>query len=204
MGNWNKLADEQAIQNTTKALKQNGIEVFVVNNGVDAKKKALELIPEGSEVMTMTSVTLDTIELSEEINKEGGKYKLVRSKLQAMDRNTQAQEMNRLGSAPEVVIGSIHAVTKNGHVLIASATGSQLPAYVYGAGKVIWVAGSQKIVKNTDEGIKRIYEYVLPLEDKRAKKIYGVGSGVNKLLIVNKEVKPGRIILILVKEKLGF
>lgn len=204
MTSWDTLASQQAIQNTIKALEQNGIEVIIASSGKEAKKKALEFIPEGSEVMTMTSVTLDTIGLSEEINKADGKFKPVRDKLYAMDRNTQAQEMNRLGAAPEVVVGSAHAITEDGHVLIASATGSQLPAYVYSAGKVIWVVGIQKVVKNTDEGIKRIYEYVFPLEDARAKKAYGMGSGVNKLLIVNKEVTPGRIILILVKEKLGF
>lgn len=204
MAQWDKLASKQTIQNTVKALERSGIEVVVVNSGTEAKRKVLELIPEGSEVITMTSVTLNTIGLSEEINKADGKLKPVRDKLYAMNRNTQAQEINRLGAAPEFAVGSIHAVTESGHVLIASATGSQLPAYVYGASKVIWVVGTQKIVKNTDEGMKRIYEYVFPLEDERAKKAYGMGSGVNKLLIVNKEIAPGRITLILVKERLGF
>jgi len=204
MAKWDNLASQHSIQTIIKALKQNGIDAIAVNTGKEAKKKVLELIDESSEVMTMTSVTLDTIGLSEEINSVDGKFKPVRDKLYAMDRNTQAQEMNRLGAAPQVVVGSVHAITEDGHVLIASATGGQLPAYVYSAGKVIWVVGTQKIVKNTDEGIKRIYEYVFPLEDARAKKAYGMGSGVNKLLIVNKEVTPGRMTLILVKEKLGF
>ncbi|MBI4089250.1 MAG: LUD domain-containing protein [Candidatus Levybacteria bacterium] len=202
---WNKLANDQTIQNTVKALGQNGIEALVVRSGKEAKTKALELIPLGSEVMTMTSVTLDTIGLSKEINKTNGKFRPARDKLYTMDRKTQAQEMKRLGVAPAYVIGSVHAVTVDGHVLIASNTGSQLPAYAYGASKVIWVVGAQKIVKNTSEGMKRIYEYSLPLESVRAKKAYGVpASAVNKILIINKEIQPGRIKLILVKEKLGF
>lgn len=204
MTKWNVLATDEMIEKTVKALKENGFDVLVLDNGQMAKDKVFELIPEGSEVMTMTSLTLDTIGLSEEINKADGKFKPVRDKLYSMDRKTQAQEMNRLGAAPKVAIGSVHAVTEDGHILIASSTGSQLPAYVYGAGKVIWVVSTQKIVKNTEEGIKRIYEYVFPLEDKRARLAYGMGSGVNKLLIVNKEVTPGRITMILVKEKLGF
>ena len=205
MANWDKLASKRSIQNTVKALEQNGIEVMVVNRGKEAKEKALEYIPEGSEVMTMTSTTLDTIRLSEEINKADGKFKPVRDKLYAMDRNTQAQEMNRLGAAPEFAVGSVHAVTEDGHILIASNTGSQLSAYAYGALHIIWVVGAQKIVKNTDEGIKRIYEHSLPLESERAKKAYGApGSAVNKILIINQEVQPGRVKLILVKEKLGF
>lgn len=205
MGKWDELASDKIIQNTIKALQQNGIEAFVVGNSQEAKKKVLGLIPEGSEVMTMTSMTLDNIGLSEEINKTDGKFKPVRDKLYAMDRKTQGQEMNRLGAAPEYVVGSVHAVTEDGHVLIASNTGSQLPAYTYGALHIIWVVGAQKIVKNTDEGIKRIYEHSLSLESERAKKAYGVpGSAVNKILIVNKEINPGRITLIFVKEKLGF
>ena len=131
MANWDKLASERSIQNTVKALEQNGIEVTVVNRGKEAKEKALEYIPKDSEVMTMTSVTLDTIKLSVEINKADGKFRPVRDRLYAMDRNTQAQEMNRLGTAPEFAVGSVHVVTEDGHILIASNTGSQLSAYAY-------------------------------------------------------------------------
>lgn len=204
MKKWNVLATDEMIEKTVKALKENGFDVFVLDNGQMAKDKVLEIIPKGSEVMTMTSVTLDTIGLSEEINKADGKFKPVRDKLYTMDRKTQRQEMSRLGAAPEFAVGSVHAVTEDGHVLIASASGSQLPAYVYGAGKVIWVVSTQKIVENTNEGIKRIYEYVFSLEDERARKVYGVGTAVNKLLIINKETTPGRITIILTKEKLGF
>ena len=205
MKKWDRLADEKTIENTVAAVKANGIDAQVAENRQEAKRKVLELIPESSEAMTMTSVTLDIIGLSEEINKADSRFRPLRDKLYAMDRNTQVQEMNRLGAAPEFVVGSVHAVTEDGHVLIASNTGSQLPAYSFGALHVIWVVGAQKIVKNTDEGIKRIYEHSLPLESERAKKAYGVpGSAVNKVLIINKEVQPGRIKLILVKEKLGF
>lgn len=205
MNKWNHLVSRESIDKTIEALKVNGIDAKYAENGNEAKRLVLELLPEGSEVMTMTSTTLDAIGLSEEINKENSKFKPVRDKLYAMDRTTQAKEMNRLGAAPEYVLGSVHAVTEDGHALIASASGSQLPAYAYGALKVVWVVGAQKIVKNVSDGFKRIYEHSLPLESERAKKAYGVpGSSVNKILIVNKEVQPGRIILILVNEVLGF
>ena len=203
MGKWEDLADEKTIERTAVALKANGIEVFIVGSGEEAKKKVLGIIPKGSEVMTMSSMTLDTIGISNEIN-ESGKFDPVSNKLMKMDRNTQGAEIRKLGAAPEWTIGSAHAVTEDGKVLIASASGSQLPAYAYGAGKVVWVVGTQKIVRNLEDGIKRIYEYVFPLEDARARKAYGMGSGVNKLLVVNKELAQGRITMILVKEKLGF
>ena len=205
MSKWDQLANKETIDNTIEALKKNGIDARFVGNREEAKRLVLEFVPDGSEVMTMTSTTLETIGLSGEINRKKSKFKPVRDKLYAMDRTTQTQETNRLGAAPEYVLGSVHAVTEDGHVLIASNTGSQLPAYAYGALTVLWVVGAQKIVKDTKEGLKRIYEHSIPLESERAKKAYGVpGSSVNKILIINKEVQPQRIALILVNEVLGF
>ncbi len=204
---WNKLADNQAIENTANALKNNGIDVVVVENGQDAKQKVLELLPKGAEVFNTTSITLDTLNLTKEIM-ESDNYDAVKSKLLSMDRKTQGLEMQKLGAAPEWVIGSVHAVTEKGQVLIASNSGSQLSPYAYAASHVVWVVGAQKLVKDLDSGIKRIYEYSLPLESARARKAYGLRedwqSFVSKILIVNKEVKPGRITMLIVKEKLGF
>ncbi|MBI3037245.1 lactate utilization protein [Candidatus Woesearchaeota archaeon] len=203
MDKWEKLADEESIKKTVAALKANGIEAFVTENGEEARKKVLEILPKGAEVMDMTSMTLDAIGVSQKIL-EPGMFNSVRKKLDALNWKAQGAEMRRLGAAPDWVVGSVHAVTEDGKVLVASASGSQLPAYAYSAGNVIWVVGAQKIVKNLDDGIRRIYDYTLPLEDARARKAYGMGSGVNKLLILSKEFAPGRITLVLVKEKLGF
>lgn len=200
---FSKLATEDQIQKAVAALGANGFKVEVVENGKEAKKKVLELLPDGAEVFTMTSQTLEAAGIDQEIN-ESGKYNAVSPKLYAMDRNTQAREMVKLGAAPEWIVSSVHAVTNDGHLLIASNSGSQLSAEAYSAGKVIFVVGTQKIVKDTEEGIKRIYEYSYPLEDERARKAYGMPSGVNKILIINKEIQPGRIVVIFVKEKLGF
>lgn len=156
-----------------------------------------------AEVMTMTSVTLDTIGLREELN-DSENFDSVRNKLKSINRETQSAQMQKIGAAPEWAVGSIHAVTENGEILVASHTGSQLAAYAYGARHVIWIVGRQKIVKNRDEALKRIYEYALPLENIRAQKAYGTGSDVNKLLLINKEVNPHRLTIVFVNEKLGF
>lgn len=204
MINWKRLADEKSLEKTIQALKANGINSFVVENAEEARKKALEIIPDGSEVMNMTSVSVDSIGLAEEIN-ESGRFDSVKNTLSKMDRATHGREMQRIGAAPEWAVGSVHAVTEDGTVMVASNSGSQLPGYAYGASNVIWIVGTQKIVKDLDQGMKRIYDYVLPLEADRARKAYGVdGSFVSKLLIINRENKPGRINLIFVKEALGF
>ena len=198
-----QLATDKSIDRAKDALEKNGISVLVVENGAEAKEKVLQMIPAGAEVMNMSSVTVDSIGLAKEIN-EPGKYNSVRNKFATMDAKTQGSEMKKLGAAPEWVIGSVHAVTENGKVVIASKTGSQLPAYAYGSSHVIWIVGSQKIVKDLDEAMKRVYEYVLPLEGERAQKAYGMGSSVDKILIFNKEATLARITMIIVKEKLGF
>ena len=204
MKQWNTLPDEATVQKTITSLKQNGITAFFVENEEAARKKILEIIPSNAEVMEMTSVTLDAIEIAKTL-RETKEYLMIHDKLTNMDRKTQGKEMQQLGAAPQVALGSVHAITHDGIILIASNTGSQLPAYVYGAEKVIWVVGTQKIVKNIYEGMRRLEEYTLPLESERARKAYGVsGSAINKLLIINKENIPERIIIVFVNKDLGY
>jgi hypothetical protein len=199
---YNTIPSDETIRTVVASLKENGMEAVVVENGSEAKEKVLEMLPEGAEVMNMTSITLTTIGLESEIL-ESGKFKPVRSVLN--DENAEPRLKRQLGAGPDYTVGSVHALTEKGQAVIASNTGSQLPAYAYGAGQVIWVVGAQKIVPDLDGAMKRIYEHVLPLESERAHKAYGVaGSNVSKLLIVNKEVNPDRIKLIIVKEALGF
>ncbi|MBI4451273.1 LUD domain-containing protein [Candidatus Woesearchaeota archaeon] len=197
---YDTVASSDIIRMTAEALKANGFDVVVAKDDTDAKKKTLALIPNDAEVMNMTSATLDTLGISQEA---ANLPNAVRKRVD--DKSLSEQDRKKLGSCPAIAIGSVHAVTQDGHVLIASASGSQLPAYVYGAGKVIWVVGAQKIVKDTQDGMKRVYEYTLPLEDARARKVYGMGSGVHNLLIMNANpFFKGRITIIIVPEKLGF
>ena len=199
---WAKLAEDSIVEKTANALKQRGIEVFIADTREDAKKKVLELIPEGAEVMNVTSVTLDEIGVSKEIM-ESGRYNSIKKKIMSIDQKEMRQAMRRMSSVADYVVGSVHAVTQEGQVTIASASGSQLAPYAFGAANVIWVVGTQKIVKNLDEAFKRMKEYSFPLEDARARKVYGMGSSINKILILEREW-PGRIKLIFVKENLGF
>lgn len=203
---WSKLADQAIVDKTIAALQANNINALSVATGEDAKKKVLELIPEGAEVMLATSVTLESIGINDAIN--SGNYNSVKEKLAKLDRNTQGLEMQKMGAAAEYMIGSVHAVTQEGHVFVASNSGSQLPGYSYGSSHVIWVVSTKKIVKDNEESLKRIYEHCVPLETVRARKAYGLPDDwhtfVSKLLIFNKEPAQGRITLIFVHEDLGF
>ena len=203
---WDALPSKEALERTLAALKANGIDASLAETAEEAKKVVLSLLPEGAEVFTMTSITLDQIGLSSHVN-ESGKYDAVRPALFKMDQKTQGREMRKLGAAPDFTIGSAHAVTETGTVMVASMTGSQLPAYASAAGTVIWVVGAQKIVKNVEEGMRRINEYLIPKESERARKAYGLPetfmSSPNKILLFTKEVQPGRAKLVLVNQVLG-
>jgi hypothetical protein len=197
------LADDARVTRTTKALEANGISVLRASDAAEAKRIVLELIPEGAEVHHGASETLDVTGITDEIDKSG-RYESVRPRIWSMDRKIQADEIRRLAAAPDVMLGSVHAVTETGSLIAASMGGSQLGPYVSGAGRVILVVGTQKIVSDLEEGLRRIDEYAFPLEDARAQAAYGIHSAVNKVLIINREITPGRITVVFVDEVLGF
>ncbi|HEY8871175.1 MAG TPA: LUD domain-containing protein [Candidatus Limnocylindrales bacterium] len=197
------VADDARVRRAAAALEANGIDVLRAANAAEAKQIVLDLITDGSQVHHGASLSLDVSGITDEIDKSG-RYESLRPRLWSMDRQTRADEIRRLSAAPDVMLGSVHAVTETGSLLAASMGGSQLGPYVSGAGRVILVVGTQKIVSDVEEGLRRIDEYAFPLEDARAQAAYGIHSAVNKVLIINREITPGRITVVFVDEVLGF
>jgi hypothetical protein len=197
------LASDEQIDGAASALVRNGITGVVVDSGAQAREAVRSILPIGAEVFNNTSRTLEATGVAEDIERSG-LYQPLRPRLYQMDREMQAREIRQLGAAPDFLIGSAHAVTEEGSVLIASASGSQLGPIVSGAGHVVLVIGGQKIVPDLATGLRRIYSYCFPLEDRRARAAYGVASGVNNILMINKVVTPSRVTAILVREPLGF
>lgn len=198
-----QLASGERLEAVAAALVGNGIAASVMASGAAARQAVDTLVPDGAEVFNNTSRTLESIGVAEDIERSG-RYQALRLRLYQMDREMQGREMRLLNSAPDYVVGSAHAVTDEGSLLIASASGSQLGPIVSGAGHVILVVGGQKVVADVEAGLRRINDYCFPLEDQRARQAYGVPSGVNNVLIINRVVAPGRITVILVQEPLGF
>jgi len=200
---FDQKAELSIVQSTIEALKANGIEAVLVSRS-EVKEKVLSFIPENSEVMTMTSVTLDELGISDAIN-NSDKYIGLKPKLYGMNKETQAKDMKIVGAVHEFALGSVHAVTEDGQVVIASLTGSQIPAYAYTADNVIWVIGTQKIVKDLTQAMERINTHTLPLESQRAREAYGVpGSFVAKTLIFSKEIIPNRVKIVFVDDVIGY
>jgi hypothetical protein len=200
---FSRLNSVERLNSVAQALNHNGFQAQSVETGAEARQIVASLLPEGAEVFNNTSRTLESIGVADDIERSG-RYEPLRLRLFGMDREMQAREMRVLAAAPDYVVGSAHAVTEEGSLLIASASGSQLGPIVSGAAHVILVIGGQKVVADLEAGIRRIYEYSLPLEDLRAREAYGLPSGVNNILIMNKVVAPDRVTAILVHEVLGF
>jgi hypothetical protein len=198
-----RLPPEGEVIAVVQALEDNGITAMAVDSAEDARSAVLSLLPVGAEVFNNTSRTLELAGLAEDIERSG-LYQPLRPRLYQMDREMQEREMRQLSAAPDWVVGSAHAVTRDGSLVIASASGSQLGPIVSGAGHVILVVGAQKIVPDLNTALRRIYEYCFPIEDARARQAYGVPSGVNNLLIINKAIVSGRLTAIMVNEVLGF
>jgi acyl-CoA hydrolase len=196
------LPDEEALATTVVALEEHGFSVEVVDDFQAAREAVLARIPEGSSVMTNTSVTLQETGIAAAID-DGGPYESARNKMMALDFATQLQEMKAIAGQPDFALGSVHAITREGTLVIASASGSQLASYVWGAANVIFVVGAQKLVSDAEAARERIYEHSLPLEDARAFAVYGQNSRVGKILEIHQEA-PGRIHVVLVRQSVGF
>jgi L-lactate utilization protein LutC len=197
------LADTATVDRAAAALEANGFTVFRADDAAEARQLVLDLIPDGSQVYHGASETLAASGITDEIE-QSGRYEPLRPQIWSMDRKTQSDEIRRLSASPDVMLGSVHAVTETGTLVTASNSGSQLGPYASGAGRVILVVGTQKIVSDVEEGLRRIDEYSFPLEDARAQAAYGIHSGVNKVLVINREIFPGRITVVLVDQVLGF
>ena len=196
------LPDDQTLAATVVALEEHGFSVDVVDDLDAARVAVLALIPEQSTVMTNTSVTLTETGIADAIN-DGGPYESARNKMFALDFETQVQQMKAIGGQPDYALGSVQAVTRDGTLVIASASGSQLASYAWGAANVIFVVGAQKLVPDLEAARERINQHSLKLEDARAYAAYGMNSYVGKILQIHQET-PGRIHVVLVRQVVGF
>ena len=195
-------ADAERLEHTAEALRQRGFQVTIAESGDQARQLVLEGLPEGAEVHTGLSETLQQIGLTD-VLENSGRYDPVRPRLKQLDRETQGREMRKLGAAPDYVVGSAAAITDDGQIVVGSGSGSQLGAYAYAGGHVILVVGHQKLVRDVAEGLERLQHYSLPREWDRMQAAGFPGTVLAKTLIISYE-PSARISVILVPETLGF
>jgi hypothetical protein len=195
-------ATDGAIDRAAVALRASNVEVLVVDTGAEARDEVLSRIEPGSEVYSGKSKTLEDIGVFAALH-EPGRFDPIRPKLMAMDRATQGREMRKLGSTPDTIVGSVNAITADGALVVASATGNQLAGYAAGAGRVILVVGSQKLVPDLDAAFARIRDVVYPYENERVNAAMGVDTKLAKVLVLFGEWVVGRTTVIIVREPVG-
>ena len=195
-------ATEQQLQDLAARLRERNFEVVIVDDGAAARKEVLSRLSEGASVHSGKSKTLEDSGIFEALM-EGEQYDFIRKKTMKMDRQTQRDAIRVLWASPDVMLGSAHAVTEAGRIVVTSASGSQIGPIASGAGKVILVIGSQKLVPDLDSAFERIKEHVFPYEDARLREQMGVGTKITKTLILDSEFVPGRTTIVLVRQPLG-
>jgi hypothetical protein len=196
-------APAETLERVAAALRENNFAVEILDDAAAARTRVKDLVPEGASVFTGASETLRLSGIDEDIN-SSGRYESVKARSVTMDRATQLAEIWRMLACPDVIMGSVAAVTETGSLVAASASGSQLAGYSGAAARVIWVVGAQKVVPDLSTALRRIENHCLPLENERAMKAYGVPSALNRILILNAEPRPGRGTVLLLREAIGF
>ncbi len=195
-------ADEAMLGDVAERLRERNFEVLIVPAGAEAKAAVLARLPEGAEVHSGKSRTLEELGVFKELM-ESDRYDFVRKRTMQLDRWTQRREITKLGSTPEFMLGSVQALTEAGQLVVASASGSQIGPYASGAQTLILVVGSQKIVPDLDTALRRITDHVQPYEDARLREQMGVGTKLCRILIHEQDYVPGRTTVILVREPVG-
>src|ERR1700729_1493939 len=196
-------APAERLERAAAALTAHGFAVEILDDAAAARARVADLIPEDASVFTAASETLRLSGIDADIN-ASGRYQAVKPRALAMDRVTGADDIRRLLASPDVIVGSVAALTETGSLVIASGSGSQLPGYAGGAARAIWIVGAQKVVPDLSTALRRVEEHALPLESARTELAYGWPSAINHLLILNAEPHPGRSTVLLLREAIGF
>jgi hypothetical protein len=196
-------ASAQRLEQAAAALTTHGFTVEILDDAAAARGRIKDLIPEGASVFTAASETLRRSGIDADIN-TSGRYDAVKSRAVTKDRVVELAEIWWVMSTPDVIVGSVHAVTETGSLVVASASGSQLPGYAGGAARAIWIVGAQKVVSDLPAALRRVEDHCLPLESARVQAISGQPSAINRLLILNAEPNPGRGTVLLLREAIGF
>ncbi len=203
---YDTLASKESIDRTIDALKKNNFLPYQVKTKEEALAKIKEILPEGVSIMNGASVTLQEIGFIDFLKSGNHKWKNLHEAILAESDPQKQALLRRQSVVSDYYLGSVHAVSETGELVIASNTGSQLPHLVYTSPNIVLVVGAQKIMPTLPDAIRRLEEYVIPLEDKRMKEAYGMGTTYAKTVILHREnpMFGRKVHIIIVDENLGF
>ena len=196
------VPDDATLERVAENLRERNFDVVIVDTAEEARDEVLARLPEGAEVHSAKSRTLEEIGVFGELM-SSDRWNMLRRTANTMDRQTQGREIRKMLSAPDYELGSVQAITQAGQMVVGTATGSQMGPYSGAAGELILVVGSQKIVPDLDSALRRVKEHVEPYEDLRLREQAGVGTLLARILIMERDFFPGRTQVILVREPVG-
>lgn len=198
------LAKDEILEKIALAASSKNLKTHIVGNKAEALEKIKSLINAGATVMTGASKTLDEIGFVDLLKSGNHHWKNLKDTILNEEDPAKKNELRNQSVFADYFLGSVHAITEEGELIVGSASGSQIPSYAFTSPNVIWVVGAQKVVPNLEEGLKRLKNYVVPLEDAHMKELGHAGTTLGEIWIFNKSIMPRNLNLILIKEKLGF
>ncbi len=198
------LAKDEVLEKIALAADYKNLKTHIVGNKAEALEKVKGLINAGATVMTGSSKTLEEIGFVDLLKSGNHPWKNLKDAILKEGDTAKKNELRNQSVFANYFLGSVHAITEDGELIVGSASGSQIPSYAFTSPNVIWVVGAQKVVPNLEEGLNRLKNYVVPLEDARMKELGQSGTALSEIWIFNKSIMPRNLNLILVKESLGF
>lgn len=203
LSKFGKPASDEAVAKTVESLKKNGFDVVVLDTAADALAELKKRIPPGAEVYNGSSTTLAEIGFVDYLKNGAHGWNNRHAAVMAETDWPKQAELRRLATTSEYFLSSAQAITQNGEIAGCDASGSRVGSWLFSAKHLVIVAGANKIVPDIMAAMVRIAEHAYPLENVRAQKVYGQGSKVAKIAVLNSDA-PGRTAVLLVKEALGY
>lgn len=203
---YTQMPTRQVMEETIKALQARGVLAEVAETKAAALERIKDIIPAGASVMVSGSQSLDEAGFTTFLKEgEHSWQNLAKEISEEKDPGKQHQLLLQSTMA-DFYLGSVHAISKRGELVFASATGGQLPAYCFTSPNIIWVVGAQKITNSVAAALERVMGYWLPQETEKQKRLGHGGSFIGKFLIFEREDPRlhRKIHLLLVNETLGF
>lgn len=204
--NYATVASQEILEATTHGLSGRNFEPILAATKEVALEKIKSLIPSGASVMNGTSKSLEQIGYIDYLKAGQHGWDNLHERILAESDQVKQGLLRKQMTVSDFYLGSVHALTEKGELLIASNTGSQLPGIAYNAQNLIFVVGAQKIVPTLSDAFARLETQVIPLEDERIRALYGVGTTHAKTLILHREnpMLGRKVYVIIVQESLGF
>ncbi|RKD97977.1 lactate utilization protein [Halopiger aswanensis] len=195
--------DEETLETVVSNVEERNIVVHVFDDGDDARDHLADQIPDGAEVMDGHSTTLEEIGFTDVLAAADG-FEYAGNALEEIDDDEERSTRRREATTADVFFDGANAIAESGEILGANALGNAVGAWPFGAESLVLVAGTNKIESDWETAVERIREYALPLEDARAREVYGQGSVVGKLVSLEHERVDDRTQLVLIDDELGF